>query len=743
MSHALKSSAAASAQAGHKHSSLHATITHSWECIAPFWPLESLVAVNPLQGLEDMPFENALELGEAYFRHDSMPEPMNAVNRETIKWMQLFCDEGQATIPMPGRERGLYASWRALAPLDSRLQRRQRLGLRLNALPESPEAAINEMVLKLGIMPEQQDTFFALLLTTLPGWAAYVKYRTDWARADRHRYPISKADYLALRLVLLGIHWPEGKQLLDWHGLQRLKSDRWKQNVREIIDRENAYRQQLLGQLTAQNVPLRTGTPQAQLVFCIDVRSERFRRALEAAGDYETFGFAGFFGIPVDIRQEAAEENHACCPVLIKPRHRVSEIPAGNAWQHQQDRTAIGRLRALARHYQSAKYTFIAPLALMETLGIGAGVWMALRSLAPSFASQIKSQLVGVIRPSRTLIPQLDEMTLADKCAYAEGALRMIGLTKHFAPLVVFCGHGSTTENNPFASALDCGACGGRHGGGNARIIAEILNHPTVRQQLAQKGIAIPDTTRFIAAEHNTTTDEVILFDDRSGDEEVMTSRLMLKAALEEAREEAATIRLAHLGYSGAQSVVAAARRRSEDWAQLRPEWGLARNAAFIAAPRSLTRGLELNGRCFLHSYDWRVDPHGEYLRTIMTAPMIVAQWINAQYLFSTLDNVAYGAGSKVTMNITGKVGVMQGNASDLMHGLPLQSVCAADQVPYHEPQRLLSVVQAPRHMLDKVIAQQPVLQKLLGNGWVQLACLEPESGHVWLMQRDLTWRKT
>ncbi|NBO19680.1 MAG: DUF2309 family protein, partial [Proteobacteria bacterium] len=190
-----------------------------------------------------------------------------------------------------------------------------------------------------------------------------------------------------------------------------------------------------------------------------------------------------------------------------------------------------------------------------------------------------------------------------------------------------------------------------------------------------------------------------------------------------------------HLGHK----TVGLAERNYIDWAQVRPEWGLARNAAFIAAPRSLTAGLDLDGRCFLHSYDWRTDPEGAHLTTILTAPMVVAQWINGQYLFSTLDNVAYGAGSKVTMNITGKVGIMQGNGSDLMHGLALQSVFASDHAPYHEPQRLLMVVHAPRELLGRIVAQQEVLRKLFGNGWVQLACIDPES-KPWLMARDFSW---
>jgi uncharacterized protein YbcC (UPF0753/DUF2309 family) len=191
-----------------------------------------------------------------------------------------------------------------------------------------------------------------------------------------------------------------------------------------------------------------------------------------------------------------------------------------------------------------------------------------------------------------------------------------------------------------------------------------------------------------------------------------------------------------------APTALRATGRRSADWSEVRPEWGLARNAAFIVGPRELTREVDLDGRCFLHSYDWEADDSGAILTTILTAPMVVAQWINSQYLFSTVDNAAYGSGSKATQNVTGKLGVMQGNASDLMHGLPLQSVYSAAGKAHHEPLRLLAVVHAPRERLDAIIRGQEVLRKLFGNGWVTLACLEPAEDRAHVLGRDFGWHE-
>lgn len=698
--------------------------------VAPFWPLKNLIAVNPLQGLEDLPIEEALKLGAAYFQQTELPREMEAVNRETIKWLQAFFDEGQATIPMPLRKNGLYAAWRTLAVHDEKLHGNDAQKQEwLRALPDACEQAIAECLLRLSITKEERETFLTLMLTTLPGWAAYVKYRTEWAGLDaNHPHPVKQSDYLAMRLIITSLRWPEAKQLLEWH--KQALNQPHESPLEKIKNSETAYRLPLLEKLAAQPAK-EPHTPDAQLVFCIDVRSEPFRRSLEATGDYQTLGFAGFFGIPVQITDSVTGDAYASCPVLLSPKHEIKESPCGSqACDH--DRKGYERVSGFKRLYQSMKYTFTTPFALVEGLGIASGAWMAIRSLSPNLASKLKASAINSLRTPQAVEPSLDSITFAEQCAYAEGALRMMGLTSHFAPTVVFCGHGSTTQNNAYATALDCGACGGRHGASNARILAAILNKLEVRASLARNGIVIPEATRFIAAEHNTTTDEVTVYGDAPE---------TLKADLEKARATNSKTRLEQMQVSGGDTHKTWL--RSQDWAQVRPEWGLARNAAFIVAPRDMTASLNLEGRCFLHSYDYTQDAEGSSLTVILTAPMVVAEWINTQYLFSTLDNVAFGGGSKITKNITGKIGIMQGNASDLMTGLPLQSVYASDTQAYHEAQRLMCVVYAPRTMIEKIVQAQPVLQKLFGNGWVQLACIEPESRQTYFPGRDLTWQDT
>ncbi|WP_080057968.1 DUF2309 domain-containing protein [Spirosoma aerolatum] len=714
------------------------SVTSSFKKIAPFWPLKNLIAVNPLQGFEELPIEEALAQGKAYFQQPTLPEPIEAINRQTIKWLTVYADDGQATLPMPMRHLGLFAAWRQLAIHDKSLydqdtSKRQWLA----NLPEQPVQALRESLFQLGITNDEHEQFLTLMLTTLPGWASYIRYRTDWAGLDAHHpHPVTQVDYLALRVIITALLWPEARTLLTWHQQVLENTASGGNQLAQLQQAERTFRLPLLKQLAAQSLP-GPHVPDAQFVFCIDVRSEPFRRALEATGDYQTLGFAGFFGLPIQITDTVTGESYASCPVLLTPNHTIHESPCGTATEQQRDRKSYAQLKTIKRLYQSLKYTFTTPFALVEGLGLASGTWMGLRSLVPGLAYRLQNQLVRSIRKPMAAASSWNSISGIDQCRYAEGALRAMGLTQNFAPVVIFCGHGSSTQNNAYATALDCGACGGRHGGGNARVLAGILNDRQVRQELGKKGIIIPDTTRFVAAEHNTTTDEVTLFGDSTSGPLQQISHDLAKARLSNSIERLKQFPSFRPGSDEVQQTWL----RSVDWAQVRPEWGLARNAAFIVAPRALTTSLNLEGRCFLHSYDYTQDPQGTILTTILTAPMVVAQWINAQYLFSTLDNVAYGGGSKLTQNITGKIGLMQGNASDLMTGLPLQSVYASDEQAYHEPQRLLTVVYAPRDLLIALVQTQPVLQKLFGNGWVQLACLEPQDSQPYLLTRDFQWQ--
>lgn len=724
-----------------KTSSIKELVARAADIVAPVWPLKTFIAVNPLQGLEHLPFEQAVTKANRHLAASSSASAgCEAVNRELIKWCSAFFDEGQATIVMPGRASGFYRAFRDLARYDKRLNGTPGARAILAFLPESAEDAIGACLEQCGVHNDSKEAVIRQGLAALPGWSGYVKWKEHWQRpAEKANRPATLVDYAAVRMVLTRILWPEGfdADLPDAPEPSYLAT---------LPVREATYRHTLLGRLrtaSAESSSTEAARADAQLVFCIDVRSEPFRRAIEAQGNYETLSMAGFFGLPVQLKSCDDDQPYDSCPVLVQPCHAVAEhaVPSqeGSKQRHERGRAL---LRMPKSFYQGLKTSFATPFALVEMLGPWLGMRMFARTFAPSQAAAVAATVQEVIRPPLATAPALDHIAVSQRADYAESALRIMGLTEKLAPLVVICGHGSTTTNNAFASALDCGACGGNHGGGNARILAAILNDPAVRSRLAERGFTSLAGTLFVAAQHDTTTDCVELFSQPGVSAEQQQRLDALAADLARARVANATARMATLGLPkpDGHKAVRASLRRSRDWAETRPEWGLARNAAFIVGPRELTRSLDLEGRCFLHSYRWQSDPDGKFLAAILTAPGVVAQWINSQYMFSTLDNVAYGSGSKVTQNVTGKLGVMQGNASDLMHGLSLQSVFAADGQPYHEPLRLLTVVHAPRRMLDAIIHTQEVLKKLLGNGWITLACIDPSDHRALVLNRDLRW---
>jgi uncharacterized protein YbcC (UPF0753/DUF2309 family) len=310
---------------------------------------------------------------------------------------------------------------------------------------------------------------------------------------------------------------------------------------------------------------------------------------------------------------------------------------------------------------------------------------------------------------------------------------------------VLFCANGSTSENIPFESALDCGACGANEGKPNARVLAMMANSLKVRERLAKKGLQIPSDTHFLAGQVDTTTDDVHLFDLEDVPPTHRKDVARLVDNLREAAQLTSQERYARFPEVKStlllQQAPAHVRERSVDWSQVRPEWGLAGNGAFIIGRRDLTKGLNLAGRVFLHSYDYREDPANRLLEVIMTGPQVVAQWINMEHYFSVVDNEVYGSGSKVYHNVVGRVGIISGPWSDLRLGLARQTVMNGE-VPYHEPMRLLTIIEAPRANIEKLIRRHEMLQHLYHNEWVHLAAVDPEDRSLYRYRSTGVWSR-
>lgn len=714
---------------------IEALVAEAGAVVAPVWPLESFIACNPLLGLESYPFEEALQ--RIYSKSDAGADNpgLHQVNLQMIKWCSSFFDIGQSALPMPCRQRGLYACFLSLAPFDQSLHLGQREAKDwLRNLPAASADCIRICLDRLGVGAAQASSFVSQTLAYLPGWAGLVKWREHWPNqpAASAVYPASLMEFLALRLAISCLLWPEAAQV----SANSQADVRVKRMVNQLKTRESAYQQALLAKILpnhqaglAQQIDRRAD---AQLVFCIDVRSEPLRRRIEALGNYQTLGFAGFFGLPIRTRDYDSGQFKDCCPALLKPAYQIGETALGMDGKAATAYEEVKGLRLASRAlYQPLKYNVATPFGLAETLGPWSGLSMLLKSLVPAFGKGPLSLLKNKLQQQVRFEPQFQAeaqapdqgIALEDQINLAESALRLMGLTCRFAPIVVFFGHGSTTTNNPYAAALDCGACGGNQGAMNASLLAGILNQSTVRQALEERGIHIPLDTQFYAGLHNTTTDEVKILRQPSQPMPDPLLYTQVAADLLQAGQVNRSARAKTLGPAeGGPDLM----RRSLDWSETRPEWGLAGNAALIIGPRQLTRNLDLEGRCFLHSYDWEADSTGSLLETLLTAPVVVAQWINNQYLFSSLDNQRFGSGSKITHNVTGKIGIMQGNGSDLMPGLPIQSLRVDDDQDYHQAQRLLVVIYAPQERVMQLIRQHTVLQNLFYNEWIQLCVLDP-----------------
>ena len=693
------------------------------------------------------------------------------VTHQVSQHCAAFFDRHQASWAMDSSP-GLYNSWRQQLAADHGLSWRQgraALHIRLSALPAAPQALIAAALDGMAMPEEAREGYLSAVLTAIGGWAAWCAYER-WQAGLGNTSDDSIEQLLAIRLAwewLLHGDAPPGALPPGWaaqwcgaqvaaSALQQAQRTDWLlQSAAEI-----AYQQPLILALGQPLPPAQQVPPAVQAVFCIDVRSEVFRRAFEAISPaVQTRGFAGFFGLFIAYSPVGSALTRPQLPGLLAPVQCVSETTvrvnsvniAGSA-----ESLGLGQVLAVKRRnslqwrqrWAEFRAAPASAFSCVETLGLLYGAKLLSDSL-PSIRAPNRWEDTGLPRQAaaalRPCLPQATHDPAA-AAAMAHGILTAMGLANGFAPLVLLAGHGSQSANNPHAAGLDCGACGGQTGEVNSRVLADMLNTPAVRHHLAGLGIDIAAGTHFLPGLHNTTTDDFLLYDTDAVPSHLMAELDQLRAWLEAAgalarAERAASLGLADLARQPGQSVALkqAVLQRANDWAQVRPEWGLANNAAFIVAPRARSRHLNLLGRSFLHDYDHALDPDLQVLTLIMTAPMVVAHWINMQYHASTVDNRRYGSGNKVLHNVVGgHLGVFEGNGGDLRIGLPMQSLHDG-QTLRHIPLRLSVFIEAPSAAIDTVMAGHEVVRQLVGNGWLHLFRIDPQT-HAVEQHRHGAW---
>ncbi|MBU2759459.1 YbcC family protein [Acidithiobacillus sulfurivorans] len=768
--------------------------------IAPVWPLDSFVAVNPYWGFADQAFSQvaaqlqetvgervlmdrrwyadllqsgklvmadilraAEDLGQstdeddwrAYLREDPelpmrlprLPELMDRRGHTSISqyvveqishFLAAYYDRGQSLWNFPRNTGlGLYANWRqytltdhSLGPLGLKKIRSQLL-----ALPADAAKARIWASQKLAIPTSAEEAYLLVLLKSVGGWASWCRYLL-WQAELQGGQQEDLADLLTIRMV--------------WEALLRQVAppkvvERWRKNIggwiidnktADIADAERgevllraseiAYRREVATQIRRKPAKKTARKAQVQAAFCIDVRSEVFRRHLEGVlPSLETIGFAGFFGVLLDYQRQGDTGARTQSPVLLNPSVHVQEAAPEAVIQNRFRRLRRGAAWKLFKLSASSCFSFV------ETAGLSYVGKLLADSLGWHRAS-VPPDEAGLNAAERASLQCIlpASLTLQERTAMAEFILNGLGLNKGIAPIVLLVGHGSSTTNNPHRAGLDCGACAGQTGEVNAKAAAGLLNDVEVREALLQKGWDLDPGACFVPALHDTTTDRVEILGEWSNSR--LDNKLLneVRGALDKAANLTRLERMLRLETDLQDQDVVAKNMdfRGRDWSQVRPEWALAGNAAFIAAPRWRTREMNLGGRAFLHDYDAAKDPDFAVLTLIMTAPLIVANWINMQYYGSIVDNQRQGCGNKVLHNVVGgTIGVLEGNGGDLRIGLSEQSLRDSGGGLQHEPLRLSAFIEAQTEVMDRIIANNIILGQLVNNRWLTIVQIAPD----------------
>lgn len=460
-----------------------------------------------------------------------------------------------------------------------------------------------------------------------------------------------------------------------------------------------------------------------QAIFCIDEREDSIRRHVEAVDKKcETFGAPGFFGVEFYFLQEGSKFYDKLCPAPVTPKYLIKEYRAKAVKKHEPLYTkhTHGLIGGFFLSIIYGFWAFIRKIEILFRPTMRPAISNAYGHMDMQSLLTIENKDIADIENGLQVGYTVEEMT-----ARAEAFLRGIGLLTNFAPLVYITAHGSSSANNPHHGAHDCGACSGRPGATNARVQAFILNHTKVREQLKERGIIIPDKTSFIGCMHDTAADVMGYYDEETVHPDNAEQHFINKQNFETAlnlNAKERSRRFASINTrQGMEQVRKAIHDRSVSLFEPRPELGHGTNTLAIIGRREITKGLFLDRRAFLNSYDYTTDADGTILTAVMRPIGLVCGGINLEYYFSRVDNLKMGAGTKLPHNVMGLFGVANSSDGDLRPGLPWQ------MIEVHDPVRLMVIVEHKPDVVLKAIQSSPEVFEWYKNEWVHITALHPE----------------
>jgi len=654
---------------------------------------------------------------------------------EITRLLALYFDRGQAIWRFPLQGTSLFSAWKAFASTEKNLELRGVKNARrfFAELSSDPIEVLSEFVDQVA---GDLDLFECIAITELSrvrGWVSYAQHHAFEAqkKGEKEDAPLHILAIICAYTLLLkeNLDSIDPIKLLQDEAREYLNATSISPETAALLSLQSALEKRTRDSILSTILPAPTGVigtrPELQAVFCIDVRSEGYRLALESQSEtIQSYGFAGFFGLFLSLKPRSSKTQVSLYPVLLNSQFEAREHKAVE--ENPLETKTFESLRVGKFLVKALRQSISSGFSFIESFGALYSLTM-LTKVMP----QLTRGTLGKSQERKVNRCRLEvDLSLDQKISTGAAMLKNMGLKTPYAPVVLLCGHQAKTDNNPYQSALDCGACGGHSGENNALVAAQILNDPKVRQCLVDKGYPIPEDTVFLAAIHYTTTDELIVLSDI----EILPkhSREKITNWISAAGSLARTNRAPSLTgkHRECENPDAEVIRRAQDWSEVRPEWGLARNSCFIAARRDRTRLMALNNRAFLHEYDSERDVDGSILELIMTAPMVVASWINLQYFGSSADQMALGSGTKVLHNVTGQLGVVAGNGGDLKTGLPFQSVHSGENL-FHQPLRLQVLIEAPIERIRSIIDSHQLLKETIGNGWVDLFSLSRDSREI------------